>query len=275
MTERYNQLYQVWKKKIERWENNTKRKQRDQKNREIFEKIFPEMRKQREDKEKNASLRVSTRSGSLLSGRVVETENLVNATGDASFDQEQEEKRIRNNAVVPPMLLDVRTRQRLRFENHNGLILDAVKNHNEELEMFHMVWTDSEKQIFKEKFIQYPKNFAAIAIFLERKSTKDCVQYYYLTKKREKYKQLLRRQYKRKVNRQYRPPVMPRTDENQTEANVSEAGAGDERMLSKFSLRLNISLMFELESFAVHLLTVAHSKKDEDMIIHIFPANVF
>ena len=55
------------------------------------------------------------------------------------------------------------------------------------------VWTDREKDVFKEKFLQHPKNFGMIAQNLERKSVSDCVQYYYLTKKSVNFKQQLRR----------------------------------------------------------------------------------
>ena len=55
------------------------------------------------------------------------------------------------------------------------------------------VWTDPEKEIFKEKFLLHSKNFGQIAQFLERKSVSDCVQYYYLSKKTENYKQLMKR----------------------------------------------------------------------------------
>lgn len=57
----------------------------------------------------------------------------------------------------------------------------------------------------------YGKNFAAIAEFLERKSVKDCVWYYYLTKYRLNYKQKIKK--RKKAFKNYRAPVMPRFEE--------------------------------------------------------------
>ena len=63
------------------------------------------------------------------------------------------------------------------------------------------MWTDAERDIFKEKFLLHPKNFGQIAQFLERKTVSDCVQYYYLSKKTENYKQLLRKSKMRRRGR--------------------------------------------------------------------------
>lgn len=50
--EKYSHLSQEWNKKVEKLESTIKRKTKEAKNREFFEKVFPELRKQREDKER-------------------------------------------------------------------------------------------------------------------------------------------------------------------------------------------------------------------------------
>lgn len=52
MAEKYSQLSQEWNKKVDKLEASAKRKSKEAKNREFFEKVFPELRKQREDKER-------------------------------------------------------------------------------------------------------------------------------------------------------------------------------------------------------------------------------
>ena len=56
MTETYARLMATWTKKVERMENSKKRREREAKARELYEKIFPELRKQREDKERDHRL---------------------------------------------------------------------------------------------------------------------------------------------------------------------------------------------------------------------------
>ena len=54
------------------------------------------------------------------------------------------------------------------------------------------LWTDMEKCIFLDKFIQHPKNFMRISSFLPRKSSEDAVQFYYDSKTSIDYKALLK-----------------------------------------------------------------------------------
>ena len=56
LTDSYTKLSAGWIKKCDRVENSRKRKERDAKAREQYEKIFPELRKQREDKERDHRL---------------------------------------------------------------------------------------------------------------------------------------------------------------------------------------------------------------------------
>lgn len=135
---------------------------------------------------------------------------------------------MRSYAVIPPLILDAK-QKRCVFYNENGLVTDmendfkvranismlvsnwlqfiflvyvfidcciffySLLNYRQQDRKNSNVWTTGEKEIFKEKFLQHPKNFGAIAASLDRKSAQDCVRYYYLSKKTENYKQLLRK----------------------------------------------------------------------------------
>ena len=69
-------------------------------------------------------------------------------------------------AVIPPMMLDARQRS-LRYVNNNGFMEDPMEEYRER--RYINVWTAQEKQIFKEKYLQHPKNFGVISSFLEKK----------------------------------------------------------------------------------------------------------
>ncbi|XP_011313369.1 nuclear receptor corepressor 1 isoform X2 [Fopius arisanus] len=177
----YAILVQEWHRKVERLESAQKRKSKETKNREFFEKVFPELRKQREDKERFNRV-----------GARIKSEADLEEIMDGLQEQEMEDKKMRSYAVIPPLLLDAKLR-RIAFQNRNGLLQP------EELEALHSerklinVWSAVEHELFKEKYLQHPKNFGAIAQNLEHKSVPDCVHHYYLTKKAENYKQLLRK----------------------------------------------------------------------------------
>ena len=59
-------------------------------------------------------------------------------------------------------------------------------------------WSDLEKNIFLDKFLQFPKNFGKIATFLRLKDSKDCVRFYYESKKNVDFKALLREHQQRR-----------------------------------------------------------------------------
>ncbi|XP_041456607.1 nuclear receptor corepressor 1-like isoform X4 [Lytechinus variegatus] len=185
MCQRYGQLMEAWEKKMERLENNPKRRAKDAKAREFFEKQFPEIRKQREQQERFS--RAGTRSNW---GNIARSDAELAEIVDGLNEQEANEKHIRSLAVIPPMLYNMEQRK-VKFVNRNGLVEDAMNEHKTRIHM--NLWTDEEKDIFREKYLQHPKNFLLIASYLERKDISDCVLYYYQTKKNENYKQQLRK----------------------------------------------------------------------------------
>uniref|UniRef100_H3C237 Nuclear receptor corepressor 1 n=1 Tax=Tetraodon nigroviridis TaxID=99883 RepID=H3C237_TETNG len=193
--QRYDQLMEAWEKKVERMENNPRRKAKESRTREYYERQFPEIRKQREQQERFQ--RVGQR-GTGLSATIARSEHEISEIIDGLSEQENNEKQMRQLSVIPPMMYDSEQR-RVKFINMNGLMDDPMKVYK--ARQFMNVWTEHEKEIFKEKFVQHPKNFGLIASYLERKCVADCVLYYYLTKKNNNYKTLVRRNYGKRRGR--------------------------------------------------------------------------
>lgn len=135
LTTTYAKLSSDWARRLEKLENNAKKKAKDAKTREIFEKVFPELRKQREDKER------FSRVGSRIKSDA-DLEEIM----DGLHEQELEDKKMRSYAVIPPILLDEKSRKR-RFNNRNGLIDDPMQEYKDKQLL--NLWTEQEKEIFK------------------------------------------------------------------------------------------------------------------------------
>ena len=145
--------------------------------REYFEKSFPELRKQREDKERfqknmntignlqNAPAGIATCATSRVGG-YARSEAELDQIIDSMHEQEEEEKKMHSYAIIPPIMHDSQTR-RYQFENNNGLLQNAMLHYKDQLLV--NIWTAQEKDIYREKYLQHPKNFVFIASFLERK----------------------------------------------------------------------------------------------------------
>ncbi|XP_043758005.1 nuclear receptor corepressor 2 isoform X13 [Cervus elaphus] len=224
--QRYDQLMEAWEKKVERIENNPRRRAKESKVREYYEKQFPEIRKQRELQERMQS-RVGQR-GSGLSMSAARSEHEVSEIIDGLSEQENLEKQMRQLAVIPPMLYDA-DQQRIKFINMNGLMDDPMKVYKDRQVM--NMWSEQEKETFREKFMQHPKNFGLIASFLERKTVAECVLYYYLTKKNENYKSLVRRSYRRRgksQQQQQQQQQMPRSSQEEKDEKEKEKEAEKE-----------------------------------------------
>jgi len=66
------------------------------------------------------------------------------------------------------------------------------------------VWTDMEKCIFLDRFLQFPKDFRRIASFLKNKTTKDCIAFYYDSKQTVPYKGALKEHMMRRKRKEKR-----------------------------------------------------------------------
>ncbi|KAK7073871.1 nuclear receptor corepressor 2, partial [Halocaridina rubra] len=201
LTQTYSKLMTEWLKKVEKVENSKKHKEKVAKNRELFEKVFPELRKQREEKERFSRVGARVKSDA-------EMEEIM----DGLQEQENEDKKMRAYAVIPPILLEEKKRKH-RYTNRNGVIEDPITEYKDHKNI--NIWTEQEKEIFREKYLLNPKNFVVIGSYLERKSVSDCIQFYYSTKKKENYKMLV----KRRIRRRQKPnnqPVVEVFGENST-----------------------------------------------------------
>lgn len=110
--------------------------------------------------------------------------------------ERQRNKLLNSIARIPPFEADPLERKFASFaENKNGLFDPLEEDARESVAC---VWTDVERLIFLDKFLQYPKKFHYISAFLVNKSTRDCVAYYYASKKAIPYKELLLEQQHRR-----------------------------------------------------------------------------
>ncbi|VDL74218.1 unnamed protein product [Nippostrongylus brasiliensis] len=205
--EAYKSCMRDYLRKLERWENSPKKIARDLKNREIFERAFPEMKRSREEKERTCRTdRISLRGQDTVDDQPVSSEK----------GQIDEEFKMRNAAAIPPILVEEAMNRFKFFDNDHAIIQNAAEENKNWIENFLSSWTDDEKKLFRERLSVVGKNYANISMFLENKarilSVKDCVLYYYLSKKRENFKAIIPKR-KRKLAKTYKPPVMPTAEE--------------------------------------------------------------
>lgn len=81
-------------------------------------------------------------------------------------------------ADIPPLILDEEQRK-IHYIDNNGLIPDPKT-----LDIRENLWLPEEEKSFVELFRSYHKNFEQISSHLPYKSTKECIKFYYLNKKR-------------------------------------------------------------------------------------------
>jgi len=141
------QLYETqkegWLKKLERIESSLRRKTKLAKVRALYEREFPEIKRQREQQERMTRFGARTTWGPLARSEA-EFEEIVGSLSEL----EATEKQMHQLAVEPPKLLD-RYERRVQYSNKNGLIVDLEAFERER--KYKNVWCEEEKAIFKER----------------------------------------------------------------------------------------------------------------------------
>ena len=182
-SESYDEKYNKWQKNVEKNENSNRKKQKDSKQRECYEKLFPELRKQREERERVLSkyfkflfflfyfillnIICLRQFGRNISNLNKNEDDIIDIYDYDLIMSEDDRKRLHQLAVIPPLCFDNKQR-RYKFINNNGYIQDpmALFKSNQYNQVF---WSEKEREIFLEKLLLYGKNFELIASFLEKK----------------------------------------------------------------------------------------------------------
>nr|CAH8872180.1 unnamed protein product [Trichobilharzia regenti] len=187
LAQQYERNSKIFTKKMDKLLSTTKRRQRDLRHRDIFEKALPEVKKNREDREMGSTEYAKSGGEDADSGGM---SNLADGSQATPYDAIEEMNKLKEYAIDPPVML-APWQRRYQFICESGLVTDCRAQLQETQDLSR--WSEEEKQIFKERFLATPKNFTSIAAHLDRKTVADCIHYYYLTKKKEGYKQLLKK----------------------------------------------------------------------------------
>nr|CCO06496.1 myb like transcription factor [Arabis alpina] len=94
-------------------------------------------------------------------------------------------KPLRDNLIMPAMILDEKERVMSRFISSNGLIEDPCDAEKERTMI--NPWTSDEKETFLNMLALHGKDFKKIASYLTQKTTADCIDYYYKNHKSDSF----------------------------------------------------------------------------------------
>ena len=210
----YEEKRAIWERKLAKYENSPKKllfssfylifnhwtqffRTRDAKHREIFEKTFSELKKLREEKERNNRVERSRFSLSQGTGNSNETTNKEETSADNEFEVlsrisiwficniiQSADAKARSAAIIVPLCTNPPRRffenrwltkllfqstQIIEIDFRNGLVENALTESRSQRENFMLTWSDAEKTRFIEKIGIYGKNFAAIAAYIPSK----------------------------------------------------------------------------------------------------------
>lgn len=128
--------------------------------------------------------RTTRRSATTLGDAVrsdLEMEQIIASLGNEELT-DANHLAAKNAAVIPDMISVTKGAVEFLYDDTNNEVFDPA--------MFYAPrtgfkdWTEDEQRVFLEKYAEHPKQFGIIASFLPEKSTSQCVNYYYLHKKK-------------------------------------------------------------------------------------------
>ena len=171
LRDQYLEMADAWQAKIIRYEEQLRRR----------------MAKQQY---KNAT-RSKKSGGDEFSGAYGSAYDTDLALHPYEYNPEDDFRYLKTLVQPTPMMLDEKQRLGVRYVNTNARLDDSThairqRNHTEN------PWTQEERAVFLQKYMEFPKEFGRIAEWLPNKSSGDCVLYYYLNKKALKLRQVTR-----------------------------------------------------------------------------------
>ncbi|XP_075239469.1 uncharacterized protein LOC142335017 isoform X2 [Convolutriloba macropyga] len=196
--EQYDSSYSQWISKVQSQKNSAKRRAKDAKNREFFEKIFPDLKKRREQDERIA------RMGTRGSGK---SEFEIEEIASSLRQQELNESEMHRNAVIPPLCVNRlgtnKSKPPVKYMDSNRYIEDPLALYKQTQNI--SAWTEQQQKVFRDKYLVHPKNFAAVSNAVG-KPIEECVKFYYLKKPTENYKKQVR---SNSIKRKRDPKIKP------------------------------------------------------------------
>lgn len=111
----------------------------------------------------------------------LEMQQIINSLGnDEATDPAQ--LSVRNLAIIPDMISVERGAVDYTYDDTNLRVWNPIEFYGPHTGIDD--WTPEEKEIFLDKYAAFPKQFGIIADYLPHKTAGQCVDYYYLHKKR-------------------------------------------------------------------------------------------
>jgi serine/arginine repetitive matrix protein 2 len=106
----------------------------------------------------------------------------------ATLARQPEERAKRTTAKVPDMIPVLE--RSVIFDDENDLVTDPLAFYDFQ-GVAEPIWTEHERALFLKRYLAWPKEFGKISSGIPGKSAEECVAYYYRTKKKVGYKDLV------------------------------------------------------------------------------------